>query len=310
MKPRILITCKQMQIELPLHAQRLESLGFEVVAPEPPGQQFTARDLAPLMPGVVGMIAGDDELNKEFFDAGDDLRVVIRWGIGMDSVDHRAARERGVVVRNTPGVFGHEVADMAFGYLLSLARGIGSVDRTVREGGWPKFEGTTLGGGSLGVIGLGVIGQQVVARGRGFGMDLMAYDPYVAQGQQPEGVALCDLETLLSTCQFVVVTCPLTPETFHLLDATTLKLMRPDSFLVNVARGPVVDEASLIEVLRTGGLLGAALDVFEVEPLPAESDIREFPNVLLGSHNGSNTRQGVARASSAAVVSLVKELGL
>lgn len=305
--PLVLVTCRQMQVELPKHRERIEKLGYEVLAPELAGrQQFSSADLLEFSARLVGMIAGDDDLNREFFEGSPKLKTVIRWGIGMDSVDHDAARRCGVTVRNTPGVFGQEVADCAFGYILNLARGFVAVDAAVRRGEWPKWEGTTLAGSRLGIIGMGSIGTEIAKRGRAFGMELAAYDPLLTTA--PTGVSLVGIDELLSTSRFIVVACPLTEETFHLLDASRLALLREDAYLVNVGRGPVVAEADLVQVLRAGRLAGAALDVFEVEPLPLGSELRSLPNVILGSHNGSNTRQGVARASAIAVDFLLEEL--
>ncbi|MGE2689165.1 phosphoglycerate dehydrogenase [Mycolicibacterium pulveris] len=296
-----------MQVELPRHRERLERLGYQVIAPDLGGrQQFTAAELLQFKSRLVGIIAGDDELSREFFEGASKLRTVIRWGIGMDSVDHEAAREHGVTVRNTPGVFGAEVADAAFGYILNLTRGYIAVDSAIRRGEWPKVEGVTLAGSRLGIVGFGAIGREVAKRGHGFGMDVIASDPFVRDA--PVGVTMVDLDKLLATSRFIVLACPLTPETFHLINADRLALIRPDAYVVNVARGPVVLEADLIACLKSGRLAGAALDVFEVEPLPPDSELRTLPNVVLGAHNGSNTREGVERASAAAVDFLVEEL--
>jgi D-3-phosphoglycerate dehydrogenase len=306
-EPLILVTCRQMQVELPRHRERIEKLGYDVVSPDLAGrQQFTAAELLKYRSRLVGIIAGDDELSREFFEGATQLRTVIRWGIGMDSVDHEAARQQGVTVRNTPGVFGHEVADSAFGYILNLARGHIGVDAAVRKGEWPKAEGITLAGSRLGIVGLGAIGREIARRGQGFEMDVVAFDPLV--DQVPSNVALIDLDQLLETSRFIVLACPLTPTTFHLIDANRLSLVRPDAFLVNVARGPVVSEPDLINALKNGRIAGAGLDVFEVEPLPPASELRTLPNVVLGAHNASNTREGVMRASSTAVDYLVEEL--
>lgn len=305
--PLVLVTCRQMQVELPLHRQRVESLGYEVLAPDLGArQQFTAAELLEYRDRLVGIIAGDDLLDREFFAGASKLKAVIRWGIGMDSVDHNAAREHGVPVRNTPGVFGYEVADSAFGYILNLARGYIDVDAAVRRGDWPKFEGITLAGTTLGIVGFGAIGRQIAKRGLGFDMNVVAFDPFVDNAT--EGVTMVDLDTLMSTSRFIVLACPLTPETFHLIDAARLDLARPDAYLINVARGPVVCEADLVAALTSGGIAGAGLDVFEVEPLPATSELRSLPNVILGAHNGSNTREGVTRASKTAVDFLIEEL--
>jgi D-3-phosphoglycerate dehydrogenase len=305
--PLILVTCRQMQVELPRHLERIERLGYEVVAPELGGrQQFSAAELLEYSPLLMGMIAGDDQLNGEFFDGATQLKTVIRWGIGVDNVDQAAARQHGVTVRNTPGVFGYEVADSAFGYILNLARGYIVVDAAVRRGEWPKWEGVTLAGARLGIVGFGAIGREIARRGMSFDMDVVACDPFVTTA--PAGVCMVDLDKLLATSRFIVLACPLTPETFHLINADRLSLVRPDAYLVNVARGPVVLETDLIDALTSGRVAGAALDVFEIEPLPLDSELRELPNVVLGAHNGSNTREGVVRASNAAVDFLLEEL--
>lgn len=304
----ILITCRQMQAELPVHAARLAELGYEIIAPDlGRRQQFNARELLSFSDEIVGIIAGDDELDRDFFEgAAPHLRSVIRWGIGMDSVDFDAAADTGVRVRNTPGVFGGEVADAALAYLLAIARGTAFVDRSVRDGDWPKYEGISLDGATVGVIGLGTIGRQVVRRLHGFGSRTLGYDPFPPA--ESLGYTLATLDEVASQSRFIVLCCPLTPETHHLVDKDFLQRMRHDAFIVNVARGPVIDEAALIDALSRETIAGAALDVFEVEPLPAESALRVMPNVVLGAHNGSNTREGVARASAAAVDYLIEEL--
>lgn len=305
--PLILVTCRQMQVELPRHRERLERLGYEVIAPDlGDRQQFTAAELLNYSPRLVGIIAGDDELNREFFAGSPQLKTVVRWGIGMDSVDRDAAGEFGVNVRNTPGVFANEVADAAFGYILNLARGFIGVDAAVRRGEWPKYEGVTLAGNRLGIVGIGAIGCEIARRARGFNMEVAAFDPFVESTAHE--VAMVDLDTLLSTSRFIVLACPLTFETFHLIDAGRLALVRADSYLINVARGPVVLESDLIDALKAERLRGAALDVFETEPLPMDSELRSLPGVVLGAHNASNTREGVARASGYAVDFLLEEL--
>lgn len=305
--PLILVTCRQMQVELPRHRERIEKLGYEVLAPDlGDRQQFTAKELLEHGPRLVGIIAGDDELSREFFEGTPELKTVIRWGIGMDSVDHAAAKEHGITVRNTPGVFGQEVADSAFGYILMLARGYLEVDSAVRRGEWPKREGLTLAGSRLGIVGLGSIGREIAIRGHAFGMGVVGFDPLL--DTEPDKVTLLDLETLMSTSRFVVLAAPLTTNTFHMINADTLGVMRPDSYIVNVGRGPLVCEADLIDALKNRRIAGAALDVFEVEPLPAKSELRSLPHVVLGAHNASNTREGVARASSTAVEFLLEEL--
>jgi D-3-phosphoglycerate dehydrogenase len=306
MTARIAITCLQMQNDLHRHRDRLEAAGYELVVPTLVGQRFETDDLITLAAGCVGLIAGDDDLGRRSLEGLPDLKVLIRWGIGTDSVDFDAAADCGIVVMNTPGVFGEEVADSAFGYVLNLARGHHSIDAAVRRGEWIKVEGVSLHDEVLGVVGAGSIGSAVMRRGIGFGMKVLVCDPFLTEAL-PAGVEQVDLPQLLTESRFVVLTAPATPDTRGMINATTLSQMRPEAYLVNVGRGELVVERDLVAALRNGGLAGAGLDVFQVEPLPVDSALREL-NVVLGSHNGSNTRQGVERASERAVSILLEEL--
>jgi len=306
MTARIAITCLQMQNDLHRHRDRLETAGYELVVPTLVGQRFEADDLVSVAAGCVGLIAGDDDLGRRSLEGLPDLKVLIRWGIGIDSVDFGAAAECGIVVRNTPGVFGEEVADSAFGYILNLARSHHEIDAAVRRGEWTKVEGVSLHDQVLGVVGAGSIGSAVMRRGIGFGMRVLVYDPFLT-GSLPDGVEQVELPRLLKESRFVVLTAPATPDTRGMINATTLSQMRPEAYLVNVGRGELVVESDLVAALQDGRLAGAGLDVFEVEPLPSDSALREL-NVVLGAHNGSNTRQGVERASERAVSILLEEL--
>ncbi len=307
MSGEIAITCLQMQNELHRHRARIEAAGYELVVPALTGQRFESEELIALARDCVGIVAGDDDLGRRTLTGLPNLRVLVRWGIGTDSVDFDAARDLDVVVRNTPGVFGDEVADSAFGFILNLARGHHLIDAAVRRGKWIKYEGVSLSGETLGVVGAGSIGSAVVRRGLGFGMSVVVYDPYF-EGQLPSGASLVDLNPLLHRSRFVVLTAPSTPSTRGMISASTLAMMRPDAIVINVARGDLIVEADLVAALESGALAGAGLDVFEVEPLPADSPLRDL-NVLLGSHNGSNTAAGVRRASQRAVEILLEELG-
>jgi D-3-phosphoglycerate dehydrogenase len=168
----------------------------------------------------------------------------------------------------------------------------------------------TLQGKTVGVIGLGSIGLDVVKRATGFGMDVLGFDPFESQHQTARelGATVVDLQELLGRSRFVVLCCPLTPENHHLISSDTLGAMAADAYLVNVARGPLVDEAALAAALADGEIAGAALDVFEIEPLPEDSPLRKFENVIFGSHNGSNTEEGTLRVSGLAVDNLIDNL--
>jgi D-3-phosphoglycerate dehydrogenase / 2-oxoglutarate reductase len=256
------------------------------------------------------MIAGDDPLSARVLDHAKRMRIIAKWGVGIDGIDLDAARALGIPVVNTPGVFGGEVADLALGYVIALARQLHRVDASVRAGGWFKHEGVSLADKVVGIAGLGSIGQAVAQRGQGFGMRVVAHDvtdvACAAAGEL--GVELLSRDELFKQSDFLVLCSPLTPQTRRMVGERTLALMQPGSFLVNVGRGPLVDESALVEALDSGQVAAAALDVFEQEPLPATSGLRRFEQCVFGSHNASNTREGVLRASAQAVENLLNGL--
>lgn len=307
---RVVVTCPPMLLTADEWLATLTDRGITV--DRPPVTQHVARaDLERLLPMCDGIIAGDEPLDRPLLAAAAPrLRVISRWGVGTDNVDHEAARELGIVVRNTPAVFAEEVADVALGYLLMLSRGLHQIDAGVRAGGWPKPQGISLAGRTLGVVGLGAIGRAVVRRGLAIGMDVTGVDPDAAAeaAARELGARVLPMDELLATAHVVSLNCPLTPATRHLINASTLARMRPGTFLINTARGPLVDEAALADSLATGHIGGAALDVFESEPLPATSALRGSANVILGSHNASNTKEAVSRVNRLAIQNLLAVL--
>jgi D-3-phosphoglycerate dehydrogenase / 2-oxoglutarate reductase len=307
---RVLIACRQMQGCFDQFRPRLDALGIESVLPEVV-QQMSEDDLLPIIGEFDGMIAGDDILTARVLGAATQMRIISKWGIGTDAIDLEAARRLGIPVTNTPAVFGDDVADVAAGYLVMLARRLHLIDRSIRDGGWLKYRGLALNSATLAVYGLGSIGRAVARRGQGFGMTVVGYD--VAEESQA-GAAAMGVEVLgtaaemFARADFLVLCMPATAQTRHAVNAETLALMPAGAFLINVSRGTLVDESALVDALSSGHLAGVALDVFELEPLPAESPLRRFESAIFGSHNGSNTEEGVLRASAVAVNNLVKGL--
>jgi D-3-phosphoglycerate dehydrogenase len=308
---RVLITCRQMQNCIQEFLPALNEHALELIMPEVV-QQPTEDELIEIIGDVDGMIAGDDPLTARVLDHAKRMRIIAKWGVGIDGIDLAAADARGIQVVNTPGVFGGEVADIAAGYMVMLARQLHRIDASVKAGGWLKHEGLSLGGKVLGVAGFGSIGQAVARRGQGFEMHVTAHD--VADSARATaggmGVEMLGLDELFQRSDFLVLCSPLTPETFHMVDERTLALMRPGSFLINVARGPLVKETALAAALESGQVAAAALDVFEEEPLAADSGLRRFEQCVFGSHNASNTKEGVLRTSAKAVENLLRGLEL
>jgi D-3-phosphoglycerate dehydrogenase len=218
-------------------------------------------------------------------------RVIARFGIGVDMIDLDAATEHGIVVCNTATYCLDEVSNHAIGLLLMLNRGLLRDVDAVRSGGWFRVGESPprrLQGQRLGLVGLGNIGKLVARKARGFGLDVVAYDPYLRDHQPAvDGTPLIDLDELLESADIVSVHCPLNATTRHLLGARELAMMKPDAYLINTARGPVVDQAALTQALAERRLAGAGLDVVEREPLPADDPLRTLDNVILTPHSAS-----------------------
>jgi D-3-phosphoglycerate dehydrogenase len=298
-----------MQNAIEAFRSRFDERGIEIVLPRVT-QQPTEDELIELLPDFDGIIAGDDPLTGRVLASSARLRVISKWGVGIDGIDLAAAAERGIRVTNTPAVFGDDVADVAAGYLVMLARQLHRIHMSVAGGGWWKHEGVVLSGKAFGIAGYGTIGAALARRGAAFGMHVLAYDiaPGMAERAATDGVEAVDVQALFARSDFLALCMPLTAETHHFVDAARLATMRHGSFIVNVARGGLIDEAALVVALESGQVAAAALDVFEVEPLPAESPLRAFPQCVFGSHNGSNTSEGVMRASELAVENLLAGL--
>ncbi|TVS04607.1 MAG: phosphoglycerate dehydrogenase [Cyanobium sp. PLM2.Bin73] len=278
------------------------ALGLELV-PAAVTQTLSEAELIDLLPQFEGWIIGDDPATQQVFEAGQRgcLKAAVKWGIGVDNVDFKACEALGIPITNTPGMFGGEVADVAVGYVIALARHTVEIDRSVRSGGWPKPRGLSLAGHTVAVVGYGDIGRNTARRLLAADMQVIAYDPYVEEASLEQGVSLEAWPGRLTEADFVVVNCALTPSSHHLLNAAAFAAMKPGVRVVNVGRGPVIDEQALIGALASGQVHSAALDVFEQEPLPAESPLRNHPSCIFGSHNASNTMDGVERTSHKAI---------
>ncbi len=239
-------------------------------------------------------------------------RVIVRFGIGVDMIDLAAATERGILVCNTATYCLDEVSNHAMGLLLMLNRGLQQDLDAVRAGGWFRSSATPprrLIGQRLGLVGLGNIGRLVASKARGFGLDVVAFDPYL-RGRAPtaDGISLVDLDELLASADIVSVHCPLNASTHHLLGRRELDLMKTTAFLINTARGPIVDQAALCAALAEHRLAGAGLDVFETEPLPANDPLRTLDNVILTPHSASWSVESSAECRRIAVEHVVTVL--
>lgn len=266
-------------------------------------QVMTEDELIAILPGYDGWIIGDDPATRRVFEAGvtGKLKAAVKWGVGTDNVDFKACKDLGIPIINTPGVFGNEVADVALAYLLGLSRHTYAIDRAIRDKGeWPKPAGVSLWNKTVAVVGYGDIGQATIRRLRAFDLDVIAYDPF-ATVVETNGLSQAIWPDRLAEADFLIFTCPLTDDTRHMFNADILLKLKRGVRIINVARGPIIDEIALVAGLEDGTVGSAALDVFEIEPLQANSPLRRFHNLIYGSHNGSNSVDAVRKVSHMAI---------
>ncbi len=286
--------------------------GVELVVP-PVDERMEEEELLRYAGQFDGAICGDDRYTSRVLEAcSPRLKVLSKWGTGIDSIDQTACARLGIQVRNTPNAFINPVADSVIGYMLAFTRRLPWMDKEMKAGKWEKILGRTLGECTLGVIGVGRIGQAVLRRASAFGMELLGNDivevnPHFVSDYRIE---MTTLEGVLARSDFVSLHCDLNPTSHHLINAHTLRQMKPTAVLINTARGPVVDEAALIEALKSGVIAGAALDVFEVEPLPNSSPLLHMEQVMLAPHNANSSPAAWERVHWNTIRNLFAGLGI
>lgn len=308
---KILVTCPPMLGMIESFIPSFSKYGAEVTAPKVV-QTLSVEELKSIVPLHDGWIIGDDPATREVFAAAKSgrLKAAVKWGIGVDNVDFAACKEFGIPITNTPNMFGAEVADIALGYVIALARETFQIDDGVRQGQWPKPRGVSLAGKTVALVGFGDIGKSTAKRLLACGMSVVAYDPVAQNSYELASVQRAEWPNRIEEVDFVVTTCALTASSRHMVNADVLRQMKDGVRVVNVGRGPVIDEPALEAALKSGKVYSAALDVFEVEPLPPDSYLRTHPRCIFGSHNASNTRDAVERTSEIAISKLMEYLGV
>jgi D-3-phosphoglycerate dehydrogenase len=308
----ILYSAPYMIPLLPRYRPLLESLGLSLIVPEV-HERLGESELLSYAGQFDGTICGDDHYTPRVLEAcSPRLKVISKWGTGIDSIDQQAANKFDIQVCNTPNAFTLPVADTVLGYMLTFARRFPWMDRAVKSGQWEKVPGRSLSECKLGVVGVGKIGKAVIRRARAFGMQCLGNDiiPIDQVFLAKHKVEMTSLEDLLARSDFVSLNCDLNPTSYHLMNATTLNHINPSAILINTSRGPVVDEPSLVSALQSGRLAGAALDVFEIEPLSIESALTKMDNVLLASHNANSSPKAWERVHQNTIDNLITGLGL
>lgn len=301
MSKTVFVTCPPMLGLFHEFADDFAAHGLTGIAAETT-QILSEDELIAQLPEYDGWIIGDDPASARVISAvSGSLKAAVKWGVGIDNVDFDAFKQADIPVTNTPGVFGNEVADIALTYLIGLARETYRIDREIRElNSWPKPSGISPVGRKVAVVGYGDIGQQTVKRVLACGAEVVVYDP-ANPTDLPAGTSLARWPDRLDEADFLVFTCPLNPATKGMFNHEILPKLKPGVRIINVGRGPVIVEDALLAGLESGQVHSAALDVFEVEPLPANSPLRGYDRCIFGSHNGSNSADAVRRVSRLAI---------
>lgn len=297
---KVLITARTLA-EVGQDAVRvLREAGCELIYPPKMGP-LSAEELTAALPGNDAVFASMDKFTAQVLNspAAGELKIISRWGVGYDAIDIPTATKAGITVAFTPGMLNETVADYAFALLLAVARRVAEGHQLMREGGWALTWGHDVATKTLGILGCGRIGLAMARRAQGFDMRVIAYDPHPSAEAEALGVHFVTLEELLRQSDFLSLHAALTPENRGLIGAEQLRLMKKGAYLINTARGALIDEAALERALRERWFAGAALDAFSVEPLPREHGLRSAPNLLLTPHQASCGRETGERVSNA-----------
>jgi D-3-phosphoglycerate dehydrogenase len=286
---RVLVTPTSFGKDDPALKSTLVKTVGEVIY-NPLNRPLTPKELLPLVKDADGYIAGLDQIDSSVLEAANRLKVIARYGVGIDRVDVKAATKMGIVVTNTPGANSVAVAELTIALMLALGRQICQADQATRSGQWPRYSGVGLQGKTIGLVGFGAIGREVASRLQCFGCRILVSDPCVTcETGEGQGVQVVPLGDLLASSGFVSLHASLNPSTSGMVDHAFLQKMKHGAFLVNTARGELIDEEALGEALEKGHLKGAALDCFSKELPAADHPLLHFPQVIVTPHTGSHT---------------------
>jgi D-3-phosphoglycerate dehydrogenase len=310
--PTVLMTAPYMIPFLDRFRPVFAKHGIELIVPEV-RERMEEADLLKYAGQFDGAVCGDDRYTARVLEASTPrLKVISKWGTGIDSIDAAACSRLNVRLCRTTNAFTTPVADTILGYLLAFTRRLSRMDAAIKRGEWEKIPGRALSECTLGVIGVGNIGKAVTRRAKAFGMKVLGTDiieidhVFITES----GIEMTNLEYLLSNSDFVSVNCDLNPTSHHLINAQTLAKMKPSAVVINTARGPIVDEPALVAALQSGQIAGAALDVFEYEPLPHDSPLLKMDNVLLAPHNANSSPAAWERVHWNTIKNLLDGLGI
>lgn len=305
MNMRVLVTPRTFGKSDPIPMEMLQKAGCEIVS-NPYGRLMSEEELMQLVQDVDGVIAGLDPFNAKVLSKAHRLKVVSRYGVGVNNVDLDYATSKGIAVTNTPGANGLAVAELTLGLLFAVCRRINLSDHSIRQGMWRQYPGQQLEGKTLGVIGTGQIGKLVAELAKGLKMQVVCHDMYPDPvWAEKIGAVYVPFTKLVPTSDFISLHIPLNEHTYHLISHNEFSQMKPSAVIINTSRGGIVDEDALYEAIRENRIWGAGLDVFEAEP-PAGSPLLELDEVVLTSHIGAHTQESVENMGRLAVANLLE----
>lgn len=293
--------------------QLLEANGYQVLFdPARSFPAYTTQELEnhPNREDIVAALIGMDDFRDEGkFKALPNLKAVAKFGVGVDNIDGEMAKRYGVAALNAPGQNSNAVAELTVGFMLDLLRHVIPLHKAMEQGGWPRFIGSEIKGKTVGLLGFGAIARLVAQKLRAFDVTVLAFDLYPNEKLAEElGVRMVSREEVITASDLVSIHIPATPETHHLFNRETIASMRDGAYLLNPARGALVDLDALAEALLSGKLAGAALDAFEVEPLPAGAPILKCENIVLTPHTGAETKESYYNVSMTTVQDILRVL--
>jgi phosphoglycerate dehydrogenase-like enzyme len=305
----VLITARTMSVVGMRALQTMRDAGCNLITPPKPGP-LSESELLEKLPGVDAVLASPDQFTDKVLSSPEakSLKLISRWGVGYDAIDISAATRNGIVVAYCPGMLNETVADYAFSLLCALARRVHEGHLVMRNGDWKLSWGHNIHGKTLGILGCGRIGQAMARRAAGFNMRLIGYDIAPNDDAKKIGVQFVSLDELLAQSDFLSLHAALTAENKGLIGEAQLRRMKPTSYLINTARGALVDENALARAVAEKWIAGAAIDAYVVEPLPKNHPLRTAPNLLLTPHQAScsyETGEQVSDAAAAAIVELM-----
>jgi len=306
-KPKVYVTREMPERGLRIIKERFEAEVWPDYTPPP---KKTIIEKAAKVDALATLLS--DKIDAEVFDAAPDLKIVAQMAVGFDNIDVNEATKRGIYVTNTPGVLTETTADFAWALLMAIARRVVEADKYVRMGHWKAgwhpmmMQGRDVYGATIGIVGLGRIGCAIAKRAKGFDMTVLYHDIIRRPDFEKEyNIQFTQLDTLFQKADFVTINAPLTKETHHLVNEEKLKMMKKTTYLINNARGPIVDEKALYKALKEGWIAGAALDVFEQEPTPVQNPLLKLDNVVVAPHISSASYETRSRMAEMVAQNLV-----